>query len=446
MSNTTLIKNATIVNEGQTVESDLLIRDQRIDRIGSSLSVDANRIIDADGMILMPGMIDDQVHFREPGLIHKGCIHTESRAAAVGGITSVMEMPNTSPPTTSLEALESKFDIAAQNCATNYSFYLGASNDNLDEIKRLDVNQACGIKIFMGASTGNMLVDNPDTLEAIFREAKVIIATHCEDTPSIEANLKTAMEQYGADNIPPAAHIQIRDHQACLKSSALAVSLARKHGSLLHVLHLTTADELDQFQAGDIAGKQITAEACVHHLFFSEPDYQTHGNLIKCNPAIKTEQDRKALINAINSDRIDIIATDHAPHLLNEKETRYLSSAAGLPLVQDAVGVLLELNHRNELSLPTIVRKTAHNVADRFRIVDRGYIREGYYADLILVDPLEQWTPQRDDVLSRCGWSPFEQSVFHGRVKMTLINGHAVFENGQLDESFHGMRLEFDRK
>lgn len=445
MTQTILIKNATLINEGTRCESDLLIEGQRIAQIAPQIDRHADRVIDAAGLLLLPGMIDDQVHFREPGLIHKGCIESESRAAVMGGITTVMEMPNTSPPTTTLDALESKFQIAAEHCASNYSFYLGASNDNLDEIRKLGINQACGLKIFMGASTGNLLVDDPDILDGIFRDSPVLIATHCEDTPRIEANLQQAIDRYGADRIPPEAHIPIRDHQACLNSSALAISLARRHGTRLHVLHLTTAEELEQFTAGPVIDKQITVEACVHHLYFSEPDYQRKGNLIKCNPAIKHETDRQALLEAVRNDVIDVIATDHAPHLLSEKSEHYLQAAAGLPLVQDAVSVLLELVHRGDLSLEQMVRKTSHSVADRFRIVDRGYLREGYFADLILVDPQRLNRPEAGTVQSRCGWTPFEGDQLHGTVVTTIVSGHLAWHEASLDVSVTGERIAFDR-
>ncbi|MCB1798955.1 MAG: dihydroorotase, partial [Gammaproteobacteria bacterium] len=386
MSHSLLITNARMVNEGQIQEGDLLVVDGRIARIGGAISAPGVEVLDAAGQVLMPGMIDDQVHFREPGVTHKADIATESRAAIAGGITSFMEMPNTKPQTVTLDALEAKFALAAGRAWGNFAFYLGATNDNLEEIRRLGVNQTCGVKVFMGASTGNMLVDDPATLEHIFRDAPGLIATHCEDTPTIQANEQRYREQYG-DQIPVRFHPMIRSEEACWKSSSFAVDLARRHGTRLHVLHLTTARELALFAPGPIGDKQITSEACVHHLYFSEADYERRGSFIKCNPAIKRAEDRAALRRALAEDRLDVIATDHAPHTLEEKQdTSYFNTPAGLPLVQHALAMALELVHDGDLSLPRLVHKVSHGPAELFRVHERGYLREGYWADLTLVD------------------------------------------------------------
>ncbi len=444
MSHSLLILNARVANEGLEFESDVLVRDGRIEKIAPSIDADADQTLDAAGLLLMPGFIDDQVHFREPGLTHKGDIASESRAAVAGGITSFMEMPNTSPPTVTAERLEEKYAIAENSSHCNYSFYLGATNDNLEDIQRLEPNHAAGIKIFMGASTGNMLVDDPVTLDGIFRDAPCIVATHCEDTPTITANQAAAEAQY-PDGIPISAHPDIRSEDACYKSSSLAVELAKKHGTRLHVLHLTTGRELDLFTPGPIEDKQITVEACVHHLFFSADDYAERGNYIKCNPAIKARQNRDALVAAVREDRIDVIATDHAPHTLAEKDVPYPAAAAGLPLVQDALSVVLELVHRGELDLHTAIRKTSHDVARRFQIVDRGFIREGYWADLTLVDLAGSRTVAREDVLSKCGWSPFEGLTFSSRIAATIVSGAVAYRDGEFGEHLSGLRLEYDR-
>jgi dihydroorotase len=444
MTEKTLITNARLVNEGRISENDLLIRDGRIDRIGSSLPVDGNtEVIDAAGAWLLPGMIDDQVHFREPGLTHKGGIRSESRAAVAGGITSFMEMPNTLPPTVTLEALDDKYAVAAEKSLANYAFYLGATNDNLDVIRALPPGQAAGVKIFMGASTGNMLVDDEDTLAGIFRESPVLIATHCESTPLIQANLEAAMEKYGRD-IPVTEHPGIRSVEACYRSTCTAIELARRYEAPLHVLHLSTAKEMDLFEPGPMAGKLITGEACVHFLHFDSDDYPERGNHIKCNPAIKTPADRRALIEALKAGRLDIIATDHAPHTLEEKNTSdYLKAPSGLPLVQDALLSVLELYHDGVIAIEDIVLRTAHNVADRFGVIDRGYLREGYWADLVLVDTDRKTPVTRDRVLSQCGWSPFEGETFRSRIVSTLVNGKVAWADDQIVESDAAMRLEF---
>ncbi len=444
MTDSVLIKNARLVNEGQLSDGDLLVRDGRIAKIASSISAEGGtRILDAAGACLLPGMIDDQVHFREPGLTHKAGIWSESRAAVAGGITSFMEMPNTLPPTVTLSALEDKYAAAAQKSLANYAFYLGATNDNLDVIRALPRGTACGIKIFMGASTGNMLVDNEDTLAGIFRDAPVLIATHCESTPLINQQLKTALEKYGRD-IPLTEHPRIRNAEACYRSSVLAIELARAHDAQLHILHLSTAREMELFAAGPIEGKNITAEVCIHFLHFNSDDYARLGNRIKCNPAIKSAADQQALLRALKDDRLDIIATDHAPHTVEEKASSdYLEAPAGLPLVQDALLATLELHHDGILSLQEIVRKTAHNVATRFGVVDRGFLREGYWADLVLVDTAQTTPVTPERVLSKCGWSPFEGRTFRSRILSTLVNGQLAWHEGQIVEHSAAARLSF---
>ena len=446
--NKLLIKNATLVNEGRIYASDVLIEGERIARIAPDISAPDAVVIDAAGRHLIPGMIDDQVHFREPGLTHKGTIASESRAAVAGGTTSFMEMPNVNPQTTTIDALEAKYQIAANSAAANYSFYLGATNDNLEEIKKLDPKQSCGIKIFMGASTGNMLVDNPDTLDSIFREAPTPIITHCEDTPTINANLALFKVKYG-DDIPVEFHPDISSREACIKSTQLALSLARKHGTQLHVLHISTADELALFKAGpliDAAGvrKRITAETCIHFLRFDRSDYARLGNLIKCNPAIKEASDREALIRALCDDVIDILATDHAPHTLEEKAKGYEQAPGGLPLVQYALVAALELVHEKKTSVAQIVQKLSHAPAQLFDVKERGFLREGYWADLVLIDK-EPFTVKREDVLSKCGWSPFEGTTFNHRIAATWVNGRMVWNGEQLVGTPNGKRLEFDR-
>jgi dihydroorotase len=446
MSERLLITNAQLVNEGGIIPGDLLIAKGRIERCGGQIAAPANTpVIDAGGCHVLPGVIDDQVHFREPGLTHKGDIGSESRAAVAGGITSYMEMPNTLPPTVTLEALEAKYAIAARSSAANYAFYLGATNDNLDVVRALDPCAAAGLKVFMGASTGNMLVDREETLAGIFRDSPVIIATHCESTPRIQHNLQAAMARYGR-NIPVSEHPLIRDAEACYQSSSLAVGLAREHGAQLHVLHLTTAREMELFAPGPIDGKSITAEVCVHHLLFSSEDYAALGNLIKCNPAVKSAADRAALRQALVSGRLDIIATDHAPHTREEKAASdYLAAPSGLPLVQDALLAALELFHDGLLSLPDIVTKTAHNPARRFAVRERGFLREGYHADLVMVDTRAHTEVRQQDVLSRCGWSPFLGKRFRSRIACTLVNGVLAWQDGKLVEQRAAQRLQFDR-
>jgi len=445
MSNSLLISNARMVNEGREQEGDLLVVDGRIERIGGEISAPGAVVIDAAGQVLMPGMIDDQVHFREPGVTYKADIATESRAALAGGITSFMEMPNTKPQTVTLQALEDKFALAHGRAWGNYAFYLGATNDNIGEIRRLSPNQTCGIKVFMGASTGNMLVDDAATLEQIFRDAPTLVATHCEDTPTIQANEEHYRQLYG-EQIPVHLHPLIRSEEACWKSSSMAVGLARRHGTRLHVLHMTTARELELFNPGPIKGKQITSEACVHHLYFSDADYEQRGSFIKCNPAIKRAEDRAALRAALAEDRLDVIATDHAPHTLDEKlQSSYFKVPAGLPLVQHALAMALELVHDGDLSLPHVVQKVCHGPAELFAVRGRGYLREGYWADLTLVDMNKPQRVEREQVLYKCGWSPLEGDVLRSQVTATVVNGELKYRDGEFFGDAGGMRLEFER-
>ena len=442
--NKILIKNARMVNEGAVTEGDLLIAAGRIERIGGEITASAGMdVVDARGLLLVPGMIDDQVHFREPGLTHKADMATESRAAVAGGITSFMDMPNTNPQTTSLDALEAKFRLAQGRSLANYAFYLGATNDNLDQIRALKPNQTCGIKVFMGASTGNMLVDDPRILEGIFRDAQVLIAAHCEDTPLIKANEERYRQEYG-DDIPMRLHPLIRSEEACYRSSSLAVALARRHGTRLHVLHITSALELGLFETGS-GGKRITAEACVHHLYFDDRDYEEKGSLIKCNPAIKSVADRAALRTALVDGRIDLIGTDHAPHTLQEKAAGYFKAPAGLPLVQHALPLALELYHDGDASLELIVEKTAHAPARLFHVAERGFLREGYWADLVLLQLGVDQEVRREDVLYKCGWSPLEGRHLRSRVAATFVNGVKVYDDGKVSNAAPGQRLRFQR-
>lgn len=438
----TLIKNATLVNEGKSFVADLRITEQRIDQISDSLSARHNeQVIDAEGLWLLPGMIDDQVHFREPGLTHKGTIASESRAAVAGGITSFMEMPNVKPSTTTLEALSAKYDIAAQSASANYSFYLGATVDNLDEIKRLDPSLHCGVKVFMGASTGDLLVEAPEALDAIFRESPALIVTHCESGPIMQRNLDSYVKAGKQPSIQD--HPIIRSAEACFASSSYAVDLAKKYGSQLHVLHITTAKELSLFESGAVTNKHITAEACVHHLWFSDKDYLARGNLIKCNPAIKSETDRAALIQALHTGQIDIIATDHAPHTWDEKQQDYMQAPAGLPLVEHALLSLLDHVHNEALTLEQVVEKTAHNPALRYGVMERGFLREGYFADLVLVDPKQQTTASHATCHYHCGWTPFDGHQFNSKILSTWVNGTQVFDGQTLQTAPTAMALRF---
>lgn len=447
MSEITIIRNAKVVNEGLITESDVLLKSGRIEKIAKDIQAPAGaKVVDAAGRHLLPGMIDDQVHFREPGLTHKGDFYSESRAAIAGGVTSYMEMPNSKPPTTNAEQLEWKYARAAQTSAANFGFYFGTTNDNIEDIRTLDPSAACGLKVFMGASTGNMLVDDESTLALIFRDSPILIATHCESTPMIKANIKQATAKYGK-HIPVTEHANIRSAEACLASSQLAVSLAEEYQAQLHVLHISTARELDLFKPGPMAGKQITAEACVHFLHFDDSQYAEHGNNIKCNPAIKSAADQRAIIEAIGDGRLDIIATDHAPHTIEEKaEDSYLTAPSGLPLVQDVLVAALELVHDGKLDLHTVVRGITHNPAERFSVVKRGYIREGYHADLVLVDMNGTTEVRRENVLSRCGWSPFEGRRFNSRIDAVWVNGALAFDGKKVIEHGAAERLKFNHK
>ena len=443
--NRLLITNARLVNEGETRDADVLIEGERISRIASSIDPhDDIEIIDARGRLLMPGMIDDQVHFREPGLTSKGDLATESAAAVAGGITSFMDMPNVDPQTTTRQALADKYAMAQHRCTANYGFYLGATNSNIEEIKALEIGEACGIKAFMGASTGDMLVDDPVALERIFQHAPVIVVTHCEHSPTIWDNEAKARAEYG-DSVPMSQHPAIRSAAACLESSSMAVELARRFDALLHVLHLTTAVEMALFSAAHRAKKRITAEVCVHHLWFDESRYEDLGTRIKCNPAIKSASDRAALVKALNDGRIDVIATDHAPHTANEKEQTYFKAPAGLPLVQHALQVLFDLAARGEISPELIVDRACHAPADLFGVRERGYVREGWYADLVIVDPEKPYRVEKPGLLCKCGWSPFEGHEFSSTIDTTIVNGEVVYRDGKLTKNIAGQRLEFDR-
>ena len=440
-----LIKNANIVNEGKVFQGDVLIKGQFIERIGSNLSDTTATVIDASGKHLLPGAIDDQVHFREPGLTHKGNIHSEARAAVAGGVTSFMEMPNTNPPTFTHELLEQKYQIASSTALANYSFYIGAANDNLEEVLKTDVNKVCGLKIFMGSSTGNLLVDNEKTLEGFFSKFPALIATHCEHEPTIRRNTELFKERYG-ENVPIECHPQIRSEEGCYLSSSFAVSLAKKHGTKLHILHISTAKETSLFDNTiPLAKKKITAEACVHHMWFNESDYASKGMFIKWNPAIKTENDQAKIFEALLDDRIDVIATDHAPHTIEEKHNTYFKAPSGGPLVQHSLVAMLDFFHQGKISLEKIVQKMAHNPAILYQISKRGYIREGYFADLVLVDLKSPWTVQKNNILAKCGWSPFEGHEFKSKVMQTFVSGHLAYHNGHFDESEKGKRLLFER-
>lgn len=442
----TIIKNAQLVNEGKILETDVLIKGNYIHKIATAITPEANdTVIDANGNYLLPGLIDDQVHFREPGLTHKATIATESRAALAGGITTFMEQPNTNPQTTTLQKLEEKYQIAGKTAYANYAFLFGGTNDNLEELKKLDKNACPGIKLFLGSSTGNMLVDNEEVLEKIFKNTNMVISTHCEDEATIRANLAKYKSQYG-DNIPIELHPVIRSEEACYLSSSKAIALAKKTGARLHVFHLSTGKETFQFQNDiPLAEKKITAEVCVHHLWFSDEDYKTKGTHIKWNPAVKTTKDREQLWQALNDDRIDILATDHAPHTLAEKSNPYTSAPSGGPLVQHALLALLEASLQNKITLTRLVQKACHNPAILFDIKKRGYIKEGFFADLVLVNTQKPQLVTRESVLYKCGWSPFEGTTFNSTVTHTFVNGHLAYENGKLSEEKHAMRLEFDR-
>jgi dihydroorotase len=440
-----LISNASLVNEGQVRDVDVLIEGDRIARIDSGISRPATaKHIDANGKLLLPGMIDDQVHFREPGMTHKGDLATESAAAAAGGITSFMDMPNVKPQTTTRVALADKYGIAESRCTSNYGFYFGATNGNVEEIKALEVGEACGIKAFMGASTGDMLVDDPVVLEKMFEHAPIMMVTHCEHSPTIWDNEAKARAEYG-ENVPFSEHPNIRPAAACLASSRLAVDLATRHDALLHVLHLTTAMEMGLFSKAHRSDKRITAEVCVHHLWFDESGYEQLGSKIKCNPAIKSAQDREALVAALNDGRIDIIATDHAPHTAEEKAATYFKAPAGLPLVQHALLTLFDLVADGQISIELLVDRVSHAPADLFGVTERGYVREGWFADLVLVDTAAPYLVNKANLLSKCRWSPFEGHEFSASIDTTIVNGEVVYRDGNLTGKIAGRRLEFTR-
>jgi dihydroorotase len=440
---TILITGARTVNEGEIREADVLIAGGRIAAIGGDLAGrPADTVIEARGKYLLPGLIDDQVHFREPGLVHKADLAHESRAAAAGGVTSFMDMPNVNPPTLTPELLEERCALAAASSVANYAFYLGASNDNLEQVRRLQPGRACGVKVFMGSSTGNMLVDDPATLAGIFRDAPGLVAVHCEDDPTIRANERIWRARHGED-VPMDQHPAIRSAEACWKSSSLAVDLAREHGTRLHVLHLTTARELELFTPGPVEGKRITAEVCVHHLWFSDEDYGRLGGLIKCNPAVKTAADRDALRAALRDGRLDVISTDHAPHTRSEKANGYFGCPSGLPLVQFLLPALHSLCEDGVLDLPLLVEKACHNPAVAFGLVERGFIREGWWADLVLLDPQRPVTASDDGVLSKCGWTPLAGVTFPGSVDTTIVSGRIAWRNGRIEDGCRGQRLEF---
>ncbi len=449
MNKRLLIKDAIIVNEDIERQGSVLIENSLITKVFfkdiPEEIIESSDIIEAKDKYLLPGIIDDQVHFREPGLTHKGDIYTEAKAAIAGGVTSFMEMPNTNPQTTTQELLKEKYRIGSQKSLANYSFYIGGTNDNLEELLKTDPKTVCGIKIFMGSSTGNMLVDNPETLEHIFKQSPMLIAVHCEDESTIKANTAKYLEKYG-ENIPISCHPVIRNDQACYLSSKLAVDLAKKYNTRLHILHLSTAKEMELFTNQiPLKQKRITSEVCVHHLWFDDTDYEKQGTRIKWNPAIKTKKDKEKLLESLTNDTLDIVATDHAPHTLAEKNNVYTKAPSGGPLVQHSLNVMLELRQQGKISLGKIVQKMCHAPADIFQVHNRGYIREGYFADFILLDLNQKWTVEPHNILYKCKWSPFEGYTFTGKVTHTFVNGNLVYENGIFDETTKGMRLSFDR-
>lgn len=443
----TLIKNGLVVNEGKISKNDVIIDGEFIqDIIPNGSYIGKAQEIDATGLHIFPGVIDDQVHFREPGLTHKGDIYTESRAAIAGGITSFMEMPNTVPSALTKDLLEHKYAIAAEKSLANYSFFMGTSNTNLKDVLETDPKNVCGIKIFMGSSTGDMLVDNKESLEAIFRESKMLIATHCEDDPLIKNNLELFKTRFGSA-IPFEFHPEIRSREACFKSSSFAINLAQKHNTRLHILHISTKEELELFTNKiPLKDKKITSEACIHHLWFSKKDYLTKKGFIKWNPAVKDESDRDAILTAVIDDTIDVVATDHAPHTLEEKSRDYLNCPSGGPLVQHALVAMLELHHQQKISLEKIADKMSHKVAELFAIEKRGFIKQGFYADLALVDLNKPWVVNKSNILYKSGWSPFEGQEFKSKVIHTFVNGNHAYNNGTLNENSRGKRLLFDRK
>ena len=439
-----LIKNAQIVNEGQVYKSDVLIENKYIKKINKSINEITDRTINAEGLHLLPGIIDDQVHFREPGLTHKADIYSESKAAVAGGITSFMEMPNTKPQTLTQELLKKKFEIGDQKSLANFTFFMGVSNNNLDEVLKTDPKNVGAIKIFMGSSTGDMLVDDKKVLEEIFQKSKCLIAVHCEDEATIQENLKSAIEKFG-DNIPMSMHPKIRSVDACYKSSSFAVQLAKKYNTRLHVFHLSTAKELELFDNSiELKDKKITAEVCIHHLYFNSKDYSKKGTLIKWNPAVKEKTDQDALLEALLNNKIDVIATDHAPHTINEKNKNYINAPSGGPLVQHALGAMLKFVKMGKISIENVVQKMSHNPSICFKIHKRGFIKENYFADLVLVDINKKYQVVEKDILSKCQWSPFLGDTLYGKINFTIINGNVVYENGIFNESQKGMRLVFE--
>ena len=444
---TTLIKNAHIVTDGKIIKGDILIEGEYIKEINDSISAKSSdvHVLDAEGKYVLPGAIDDQVHFREPGLTQKASIETESRAAIAGGITSFIEMPNTNPQTTTVEKLEEKFEIASKTSYANYSFMFGGTNDNLEEIQKVDPKSVAGLKLFLGSSTGNMLVDDPAVLETIFKSTDMVISVHCEDEATIKKNLQEHIDEFG-DDIPIKYHPIIRSAEACYISSSKAIELAKKTGARLHVFHLSTGKETSLFSNKiPLKDKKITAEVCVHHLWFSDEDYDKKGTLIKWNPAVKTKKDREKLWEALLDDRIDVIATDHAPHTKEEKNNVYTKAPSGGPLVQHALPALLEMYHKEKISIEKIVEKMCHNPAILFQVEKRGYVKEGYFADLVLVDLNNPWTVKKDNILYKCGWSPFEGTTFKSRITHTYLNGTLVYQNGKFSDVNAAKRLTFDR-
>ena len=440
----TLIKNSFVVDSGTLQKKDILISNDIIQKVSSEINIKADRILDCSGLHIIPGVIDDQVHFREPGLTHKGDIYSESKAAVAGGITSFMEMPNTSPQTLTQDLLKKKFLLGEQKSLANFSFFMGASNDNIDEVLLSDPRKVGAIKIFMGSSTGNMLVNKLDTLNELFKKSRILLVVHCEDEDIINKNLNIYKEKYG-DNIPINCHPKIRTEEACFKSSSLAIELAKKHETRLHIFHISTAKELSHFTNDlPIEKKQITSEACIHHLWFSEKDYEKKGAFIKWNPSVKTENDKKKLIDAVNNNLIDVVASDHAPHTIIEKNNNYIKCPSGGPLVQHSLVAMLDLYHDGLISLEKIVEKMCHNPAKLFRIKKRGFIKEGYYADLTILDLNKSWTVSKENILYKCGWSPFDGHTFKSSVQSCFVNGNLVYNSGKFDESFRGLPLEFN--
>ena len=440
----TLIKNSFVIDSGTLQKKDILISNDIIQKVSSEINVEADRTFDCSGLHIIPGVIDDQVHFREPGLTHKGDIYSESKAAVAGGITSFMEMPNTSPQTLTQDLLKKKFLLGEKKSLANFSFFMGASNDNINEVLLCDPKKVGAIKIFMGSSTGNMLVNKFDTLNELFKKSRILLVVHCEDEDIINKNLNIYKEKYG-DNIPINCHPKIRTEEACFKSSSLAIELAKKHKTRLHIFHISTAKELSHFTNDlPIEKKQITSEACIHHLWFSEKDYEKKGAFIKWNPSVKTENDKKKLIDAVNNNLIDVVASDHAPHTIIEKNNNYIKCPSGGPLVQHSLVAMLDLYHDGLISLEKIVEKMCHNPAKLFRIKKRGFIKEGYYADLTILDLNKSWTVSKENILYKCGWSPFEGHTFKSSVQSCFVNGNLVYNSGEFDESFRGLPLEFD--